>query len=327
MPANLPPTYHEVERRYRQAAEVQEKIAALEEMLRIIPKHKGTDKLQGDLKARLSKLRRMPAKRSARASHSMAVPPEGAGQIVLVGPPNGGKSSLVRALTNARVEVAPYPGSTRKPSPGMMAFEDIAFQLVDMPPVTADYNEHWLFDILRRADLVWLVLAGARPLSGLELVEQMLTEKRILLHPLDQDPPQDLDFAWTALPTLMVITGADLPETEENLEIMQELLEQDWPQVLVSATIGTGLDRLPRRCFEALDLIRVYTKQPGKPPDLERPFALRRGATVGELAQRIHKDLARSLKSARIWGTGVYDGQTVHRTHELHDKDVLEIRT
>ena len=229
MPANLSAPYKDAEKRYRQATDVAEKIACIEEMLRVIPKHKGTEHLQGDLKSRLSKLKKQPKKTATRSSHSMAVPREGAAQVTLAGPGNAGKSALVATLTNAKAEVAPYPGSTRVPLPGMMMYEDVGFQLLDLPPITADYNEHWLFDSMRRADLVWLVLSARNPLSGLELVMEKLTEKRLHLHPAFTEPPEDLDWAWVPQPTLLVITGADLADAKENVEIMRELVEVPFP--------------------------------------------------------------------------------------------------
>ncbi len=327
MPANLSAPYKDAEKRYRQATEIADKIAGLEEMLRLIPKHKGTEHLQADLKSRLSKLKKQPKKKATRSSHSYVVPKEGAAaQVALAGPGNAGKSALVAQLTNAKVEVASYPGSTRVPQPGIMMFEDVGFQLVDLPPVTDDYNEHWLFDSFRRADMVWLVLSARNPLSGLELIMEKLAEKRIHLHAAFTEAPEDLDWAWVPQPTLLVVTGADLPDAEENLEIMRELVELPFPVHLCSATEPQGMDELRELTFRAADIIRIYTKQPGKPPDLDKPFTVPTGTTVEDLAYRIHKDLASKLRSARIWGSGAFDGQTVNRNHELRDKDILEIR-
>ena len=235
-------------------------------------------------------------------------------------------TALVATLTNAKAEVAPYPGSTRVPLPGMMMYEDVGFQLLDLPPITADYNEHWLFDSMRRADLVWLVLSARNPLSGLELVMEKLTEKRLHLHPAFTEPPEDLDWAWVPQPTLLVITGADLADAKENVEIMRELVEVPFPVHLCSPTADIGMAGLRELTFRAAGIIRVYTKQPGKPPDLAKPFTVPLGTTVEDLAYRIHKDLAAKLASARLWGSSAFDGQTVNRSHELQDKDILEIR-
>ncbi|MCX6553014.1 MAG: 50S ribosome-binding GTPase, partial [Acidobacteria bacterium] len=123
MPANLSPEYHRAEERLRGARSPDEKIAALEEMLRVIPKHKGTDHMQADLKGRIAKLRKEIGKKGGKGGFTFIVPREGAGQVAIAGPPNSGKSSLVRALTRATPAVGSYPFTTREPVPGMMPFE------------------------------------------------------------------------------------------------------------------------------------------------------------------------------------------------------------
>jgi ribosome-interacting GTPase 1 len=325
MPANLPPTYHEAEDRYRSAGTTEEKIAALEEMLRIMPKHKGTDKLQADLKARIAKLRRQPKKKLSKRGATHVIPNEGAGQVVLLGPPNTGKSALVARLTRARPEVADYPYTTREPVPGMMPFEDIAFQLIDLPPLSAEYVQPWLYDLIRRADLVWMVVEPGDSLDEAALVLKLLEPKRIALHPAGVEPEKDDATGWTHLPTLLVVTGMDRPGSDENLEILKELLERPWPLVPVSTVTGEGLDTLTRRTFEAREIVRVYTKQPGKPPDRNEPFTLGRGSTVADLALSIHKDIREKLKFARVWGESVFDGQTVQQEHVLEEGDVVEL--
>ncbi len=313
MPANLTPDYHRAEERFRQAKTPAEKIDALEEMLRVVPKHKGTDGLQGDLKARLAKLRKAPAGKPGKAAASHMIPKEGAGQIALVGPPNGGKSSLVEALTHARPEIAPYPFTTRDATPGMMRFEDIAFQLIDLPPLNDDHVEPWVFDVIRRADLLWIVVAVENAVDGLELTRRILDAKAI-----------DIAVVKNAL---VVATGIDREGGIEDVEIVDELLEHRWPLVPVSSSSRAGLDDLARRTFDALGIVRVYTKQPGKPADRHSPFTLKRGATVSELATRVHKDLAAGMKHARIWGPSAFEGQVVHGDHVLAEGDVVEIHS
>ncbi len=327
MPTNVSQPYKDAEKRYRQATEPADQIACLEEMLSLIPKHKGTENLQADIKSKLSKLRKQPKKKATRTGgQSMNVDREGAAQITLAGPGNAGKSALVAALTNAKAEVAPYPGSTRVPQPGMMMFQDVGFQLVDLPPITRDYNEHWLFDAYRRADMVWLVLRADKPLSGWELVHEFLEQKRIHLYPAFTEQPEELDWAWVPQPTILVITGSDMPDAEENLEIMHELVDVPYPVHLCSTVTGEGMDELRELTFRAAGIIRVYTKQPGKDADMDRPFTVPTGCTVEELAYRIHKDLAKTMRSARIWGSGAFDGQTVNRSHVLQDRDILELK-
>jgi ribosome-interacting GTPase 1 len=317
MPANLTPDYHRAEAKLRQARTVEAKLDALEEMLRVVPKHKGTDGLQADLKARIAKLRKQPASKAGKATYSHLVDREGAGQIALVGPPNTGKSSLVGALTHARPEVADYPFTTRDPVPGMMPFEDISFQLVDLPPLGDEHVEPWVYDIVRRADLLWIVVRVENAVDGLESVRRLLAAKAIDLPPAGE--------GRTAKPALVVATGIDRPGGDEDLAIVDELLQRRWPLVGVSAVAKRGIEALGRRTFDALEILRVYTKQPGKPADRQAPFTLPKGSTVGDLAARVHKDLAASMKHARIWGPSAFDGQAVHADHPLAEGDIVEI--
>ncbi len=327
MPANLTPDYLSADERFKKATTVREKVAALEEMLRLIPKHKGTDRLQGELKARLAKLRRTPEKKGARSGFSWHVPSEGAGQVALVGLPNTGKSSLVASLTRAEPEVGEWPGTTREPTPGMMPWQDVAIQLVDLPPFDADRTEPWVIELARRADLLWLVVSGEDPLTGLEDGLAALEARRARLHPATRTPPPAPPDGIRSQPLLVVATGLDRLGVCDNVATLRELLEVPWPLHAVSTVTREGLDDLALATFRALRIVRVYTKEPGKPPDRARPFTLPEGSTVGDLAERIHKELLARLRSARIWGSGAFEGQTVHRSHVLRDGDVVELRT
>jgi uncharacterized protein len=332
MPANLTAIYRGAETAYKAAVTREEKLAALEEMLRVIPKHKGTEKLQADLRSRISKLKKEPAKKAGTRAASHRIPAEGAGQVVLIGPPNSGKSSLVARLTRAQPAVADYPMTTRDATPGMMPYGDIAFQLVDLPPLCDDHVESWVYDVVRGADLAWIVLAGEDPFDGLECVPRLLAAKAIRVLPAAGPGSAALPSAdarrpgWTYLPAFLVVTGADRPGAHDDLAVLDELLAGAWPWVAVSSVTGAGLGVLGDRTFDTLDVIRVYTREPGHEPDMERPFTLPAGATVAALAQAIHGELAEQLKYARVWGTGVFDGQRVRGDHVLADGDVVELR-
>lgn len=324
MPANLPPTYYAAEERWRQAADPSDKTAALEEMLRICPKHKGTDKLRADLKARLAKMRKQADKDSPAKAQNRTIPKEGAGQVVLVGPPNSGKSALVRALTKANPESADYPHTTREPTPGMMAYENIAFQLIDLPPFSAEYLESWVGDAVRRADLAWLVISAANPLTQWEQLLPVLAEKKIrLVHP-EANP--DRAPGEAILKTLLIMTGADLPEAGENIELFMELADPGPPLLTASTLTGAGLSDLGEPTYRALDLVRVYTRQPGHAADMANPFVLRKGSSIHDLALKIHTNIAERFKSARVWPRGQGAGLPVNRDHQLTEGDVIEIR-
>lgn len=327
MPANLTPVYREAEARFKAAVTREEKIAGLEEMLRVIPKHKGTEHLQADLRSRLSKLRQEPAKKKPGKGPSHRIPKEGAGQIALAGAPNSGKSSLVAGLTHARPEVAPYPMTSLKATPGMMPYEDVTIQLVDLPPLCHEHVEPWVYDILRASDLVWIVISAKAPLQGLELVQELLATKAIGLYAAGSGPPEDARPGWSYKRAMLIATGMDLPGAQEDMEALAELVELPWPQVKVSTTTGAGMDALGPATYKALEIIRIYSKEPRKEADMSRPFTLPRGSTVEELAKAIHKEIAQGIKFARVWGTSAFDGQSVHEHHVLEEGDVVEVHT
>jgi uncharacterized protein len=330
MPANLTPVYREAEAAFKTAVTREEKLAALEEMLRVIPKHKGTEKLQADLRSKISKLKKEPPKKAAGRGPGHRIPREGAGQVVLVGPPNAGKSALVARLTRAQPVVADYPMTTRDATPGMMPFGDIAFQLIDLPPLCDEFVENWVYDLVRAADLAWLVLPSDEPLAGFETVLRLLQARAIMLVPGGADgsagPARERRPGWTLLPAFAVVTGIDRPGAHDDLEVVDELLGADWSAVGTSIITGEGLGRLGDRTFDALRIIRVYTKEPGHEPDMERPFTLPAGATVAALARTIHGDIADKLRYARVWGATVFDGQRVRGDHPLADGDIVELR-
>lgn len=327
MPTNLPPEAVEAERRYRAAKSTAEKIVRLEEFIGTIPKHKGTDKLRADLRRRLSKLKSaaQSRKKASRQDSAFRIDKEGAGQVVVVGPANVGKSALVASLTNATPEVAASPFTTWKPTPGMMPIENTQIQLVDTPPLNRDFVEPELMQLIRRSDLVLLVVdLQADPVHQLEDMIALLKEHRIAPRHLKDRHTEERRL--TFIPLLVLVNKYDDESYDEDFEICCELLEGDWPLLPVSATTGRNLERLKQVVFERLEIVRVYSKPPGEKPDLSAPFILKKGSTVAELAGKVHQDFFERLKSARVWGSGVYDGQMVGRDHVLHDGDVVELR-
>jgi hypothetical protein len=330
MPANLTPQYLEAERRFREAKTSAEKVACLEEMLRVIPKHKGTDKMRADLRRRLSKLKtESPTSGAAHRGSTLQVDKEGIGQVVLLGPPNAGKSALLGALTKATPEVSDYPFTTRRPMPGMVVFENVQIQLVDFPPLSHDYMEPWMSQIARNADALLLVidLSDAEVLEAMDLITDVLTAWKIVPVARNLTPEERAELAPGVVPirTLLLGNKADLPGSADTWDVLQELYGARWPMLTVSATTGQGLERVPLALYTLFDVVRVYTKAPGKKPDLTAPFALPRGSTVVEVAAMVHKDFAEHLKFARVWGAEKYDGQMVPRTYAVQEGDVIEL--
>ncbi|MFZ2087701.1 MAG: GTPase [Desulfobaccales bacterium] len=327
MPANLPPQYFEVEKRYREARSVSEKLKYLEEMLAIMPKHKGTDKLKADLRRRIAQLKDMGASRKGpgRKSPVFLVEREGVGQVALIGPPNTGKSSLLAALTKAQPAIADYPYTTRTPLAGMMRYENVQVQLVDCPPLGDEYLEPWFPDLLRRPDAFAIILAPPEdPAAQLEAVKTTLAQYHLGLQGQDGAPPAP---GLTTRRALLMLNKADLLPDPEDLELYLEVLGEDFPVRAVSALTGQGLAELRQALFAFLNLVRVYTRAPGKAANFKSPFVLPAQSTLQKLADQIHHDLGRNFKFARVWGKDTFEGQRVQRDYLLREGDIVEIHT
>lgn len=325
MPANLTPQYLEAERNFRLAKTPLEKIACLEEMLSVMPKHKGTDHLRADIRTKIAKLTQSLDRKTATQRASMMIEKVGAGQVAVIGPPNSGKSQLVASLTKATPTVAAYPFTTQNATPGMMAYENVQIQLIDTPPLSEHPPEWWLMNIIRRADALLIVIdLGDDPLSQLEAVIARLREKKIGSWPETVD--SDEEYPLKVKKTLVIGNKQDLDSDAGNFNILQEMYGDRLILVSVSA-LGEGLDELRSAIFRRLDIIRVYTKVPGGKPDYEDPIVLETGSTLETAAALVHKDFAKKMKYARIWGSGKHDGVMASRDHVLQDGDIIELHT
>ncbi len=325
MPANLTPEYFKAEQWFREATTTEEKILATEKMLQVIPKHKGTDHMRAELRRRLSKLKEESEHHAGHGKQIdiFHIPKTGAAQIALLGLPNSGKSSIVAALTNAKVNVADFPFATSVPVPGMIHFEDIQFQIVDTPPITADFSTPGQVGIYRSCDIIGVVI----DLSA-DITEQIIVCFDFLkAHNLIADgeiPSEEAKSSLFAKRLICLATKIDLarPGAIEEIQKLAPIKFNIYP---VSTVTAEGLGEIPKIIFKESNLIRIYTKPPGKKPDYGTPFTLPVGSTVIGLAKTIHKELADKFKSAKIWGTDVYEGQNVPRDHVLNDKDVVEL--
>ncbi|GIW97915.1 MAG: GTP-binding protein [Pirellulaceae bacterium] len=330
MPANLTAQYHKAEAAYRQAETPAEELECLQWMLREIPKHKGTDKLQAELKAKIARLKADLARASKTAATrpTHRIPKQGAGRLVLIGAPNVGKSSLLAALTRAKPEIAPYPFTTQHPQPGMMLYEDCPLQLVDLPPITADFIDPHAIGLVRGADLALLVidLASDTLVEDTQAVLRRFEYGKTRLANETGLDEQDLGVSYTQ--TLVLLNKCDVADAQERLQLLDEFLPLPFDRLLVSATAGSGLDALRQEAFQRLHVVRVYTKHPKeKEPDRSKPFTIRRGETLMEVAEQVHRDMAKNLKSARVWGEHVHPGTVVKPDYQPSDGDVVELHT
>ena len=327
MSANLTPQYRKAEKAYRQASGPEEELECLQLMLREIPKHKGTDRLQADLKQKISKLKKEQSKaKPGGQKASRRIPRQGAGRAVLLGPPNSGKSQLLRSLSRAKPDVADYPFSTSSPMPGMMSFEDIHVQLVDTPPVTSDFLDPTTQGLVRGADLVLLLvdLASDDCAEDTGAVIRRLEQTRTGLATSSYLDEGDVGRSYTR--TIVVLNKCDVPGAEDRRQWFNEVCPLDFPQLVISAREQTGLEELREAVFQALDVVRIYTKMPhAREPDYDKPFTIARGGTLQQVAELIHKDVASNLKHARVWGSQVHDGTSVKGDYVLADRDVVEI--
>jgi ribosome-interacting GTPase 1 len=326
MPANLTPQYSKAEEAYRKAQTPEERVACLEQMLQLIPKHKGTEKLQADLKSRLKDAREdVQTEKKAKVGKSYRIPRQGAGTVVLIGGPNAGKSRIVAELTNAHPEVAPYPFTTREPQPGMMPWEDATVQLIDTPPITEHHIEPYLTGFVRGADLVLLCLDGSSddaPEQTAAVYEQLRSRKTLLD---DHSGFDEEDYAIVHVRTFLVVTRGDNPDVATRVELFRELVAAPLETHLIELDHPESVAALRDTIYHALDVIRVYTKKPGKPAEYDAPYIIPSGGTVEDLAAKVHRDIAAALKFAKVWGTSAHDGQTVGREHVLADRDLVEL--
>jgi ribosome-interacting GTPase 1 len=325
MPANLPPEYFEAEKRFKQAMFPSEKVASLEDLIATIPKHKGTDKLRADLRRKLSQLRKDAASRKKGGRTDLYnVEKEGAAQFALVGFPNSGKSSVLACLTNAAPVIAEYPLSTVTPLPGMMPFEDIQFQLVDLPPVGNEATDGWVSAVLRYADALMLIvdLADDPDVQG-ELLFDQLGQWNIISATAEASEPAS-PKAGIFKKAIIVANKKDLPEGDASFLRLEEKYGHLYRCIGISALRKEHIEDLKHMLFEISGIIRVYSKPPGKEPDFSTPFTISSGSTILDLAEIIHKDFISNLKFARIWGSGKFDGQRAEKNHILQDKDIIE---
>jgi hypothetical protein len=207
----------------------------------------------------------------------------------------------------------------------MMPYLDIQIQLIDTPPLNEEYIEPQLMDLIRRADLILLMVdVQAYPIEQLESAAALMRQHRIV--PSHQRDPAAEEEGAFFIPTLVAVNKVDDETLYQEYQVLEELLGKEWPMIPISITQGYNIDRLKERIFEGLGVIRVYSKPPGQKPDLSEPYVIKAGSTVQELAGKVHKDFLQNLAAARIWGSATHDGQMVGRDHVLCDGDIIELR-
>lgn len=322
MPANLPPQYFEAEKRFRIAKTPEEKIVALQTMLAIMPKHKGTDHLHAELRRRIAKLTEEAERRYATSRASFYIRKEGAGQVVLIGLPNVGKSQLLAAVTDASPEIAEYPFTTKTPNIGMMKFENIQIQLIDTPPITSHESRLWLNNVARNADLIAIIVdLSINPVEEVEVAFQELDN--VSLVPSTNSTNEIIGKQQKRM--LIIGNKNDLDDSNLHNQELTQKFGGNFPIIAISAKEGNNLEELKRTLFKSLGIIRVHTKSPGIKPNLNDPMVMKKGSTLKDAAESVHKDFRAKLKYAVVWGSGKFDGQRVSPEHVLQDNDIIEL--
>ncbi len=327
MPTNLPPEYYEAERLYKEAKSPEDKAKTLEELLKTIPKHKGTDKLRADFRKKLSKFKsqaQAAKKKTGKHESHFHFEKEGDGRVIVVGAANVGKSSLIAAVTHASPDISDAPYTTWIATPGMLTFKDIHLQLIDTPPIDRDYIEPEFLDLIKTSDLILLLLdLQAYPIPQFLDSISILEKNHIApFFKKEQFPDKRMVFKHI----LIAVNKDDGEKLDEEFDVLSELLnDEGWTLLPVSVKTGRNLELLMQSIIKEMKIIRIYSKPPGKDADKTQPFILKEGDTVEEFAVKVHHDFYDKLKTARIWGTGVYDGQHVGRDHVLQDGDIVEL--
>jgi hypothetical protein len=290
MPINAGPEYFVAEKKYLEANTREEKITALEEMIRTIPKHKGSEKQLSLLRKRLANLKSQKSVRSKSKSR-FSIRKLGAAQVCIIGLTKSGKSSLLKTLTGKDVEIADYPFVTKEPNVGMMNFGDVQIQLIEIPS-TFDPES---MSILYTCDEIIALLDVENPDEQKEELIKILKERNLHTKKI-----------------LYVVNKSDLKSISKYLKI--------------SAKERTGLEELKEKIWHNLDLIRVYTKSPGKPKVIP-PITLPKESTVRDVAENVHKDFIKHFKFARIFNKSKFSGISVGLDYKLNDLDVVEVHT
>jgi ribosome-interacting GTPase 1 len=319
MPANLPQIYHKIEARLKFADTSEEKVSILKEMLAVMPKHKGTDGLRAELNSKIAKLKKEAKKKpQARRLDLTHVPKMGIAQVVLMGAPNSGKSTILSKLTNAEPEVASYPFTTQKPDVGMIEFENVQIQLVDTPPLYENFHPPWLLALGRSGDVIIGLIDGRKPdlLKELNSLLSRLEQGSIFLESKDYYKGDEL----MKKKGFVIISNS----RGKNLEILDDKYGDRLD--FVRFELDSDLEFLKEKVYNSLNLIRIYTKPPGKNADFNVPVVLPYKSTVLDAAYDIHKDFADKMKYSKLW-RGDKNPRQVGPEEILMEGDVVEFHS
>ncbi len=390
MPTNLPPEAKDKWAEVEATNDPKQKLQKYQEFLAAVPQHKGTLKLRGQVKKKMAVIREELDKKKAKRTGLRSGGPkffiekEGSAQIALVGMTNVGKSSLLAAVSNAKVEVSPVPFTSHDPIPSMMKYQDVQIQIVETPALVEGSGDGKLWGMqtlsaARNADgLILMVDLSTDPVAQLDLILSELEKARIITSKPRGKVEIDRKHAGSALrivnmgklldctikdvetmirsyrimdalvkisgevtledvedaifettiykPALVIGNKVDLPGAQANLKMLEKRMNGKLPITAISCQTRQGIDKLGELVFNTIGIIRIYTKEPSKREPSDRPFTLKRGATLHDLAKSIHGEFVKDFAFARVWSDRLmFSPQKVGLTFALEDGDIVEI--
>lgn len=300
MPINASYEYLNAEKVYLNAQTLDEKITALEDMLRVVPGHKGAENLRAELRSRLKKLLEKKEKSKKVGKSSLKGIRKEGYQVVLLGLPNSGKSSLLTKLTNAHPKISQNPFTTKAPGLGTMDYQGAKAQIVDLPSIGSEFFD---IGIVNTADLIIIVLDK---LEDLDKVKQHISKVYGKI--------------------VLVINKSDLLSDNE-LRKLEEKIKSRRANALIISSSGYNIDKLKETIFQAMNIIRVYMKEPSKPAS-NIPAVLPFNSSVKDVAESIHKGFSLKVKEIRLTGpSSKFPNQRVGLSHILKDRDIIEFHT
>jgi uncharacterized protein len=301
MPINAHPEYLEAEGEYHGAGTDEERLIALEKMIRFMPKHKGAETLRQNIRKRYKKLKQeLEIKKKAKKGNKKGIKKEDL-QAVIVGLTNSGKSSILKSITNANPIIASYGFSTTEPIVGTLNHQKCNIQIIDMPPIA---SENYDRGIVNNAEVLLIVV---EKIDEIKSVLEQITNKKAI--------------------KIIIFNKIDQYNDETKRKITENLKSKKYNFVLTSTKTNEGLEELKEKIFCSFSIIRVYTRKQGEKQD-NNPVILPPESTLEDVAEKVLHGYSKRVKYAKIWGpSSKFSGQKIGLKHIVKDKDVVEFYT
>ena len=300
---NQSPFYQKAEAKFLAAQTDEDRLKFLEEMIRECPKHKSSEKMLANLKTRRIKLKeKIERERKVKKSSGKTGIKKEDMQAVLIGKTKSGKSSLLSLLTNAKPEISSYNFATKKPVIGMIDYDGVGIQLIEVPAIESEYFDK---GIVNSADTILILITDLEQIPEIEKKIEKANGKRIIL-----------------------FNKIDLLSENEKRKIYATLQSKKYNFILISVKTKENIEQLKEKLFHSFEKIRIYTKQPEEKQKSKKPIILNPSSTVKDVAEKILKGFSSHILQTKIWGpSSKYPRQVVGLKHELKDLDVVEFKT